>query len=148
MDWQVKEPRQRMDVPTEVRFAQSRTTAKWVSANQARQIFHRWAGGDDNTMGRGNTRQRLDDEEVRNETYVSNCVEILRIYFCSFTRERKKHICTHIQVWAINSAEGNKSVSSCQGSHYSYKIQISLSYKCYNRGFIKAPSREAENYIW
>lgn len=46
-------------------------------------------------MRRGNTRQRLKDKEVRNKIYVSNCVQILNIYFCSFTRERT-NVYTHI----------------------------------------------------
>jgi len=73
----------------------------------------------------GEIRQRLEDKEVRNKTYISNFVEILHLYFCSFTRERT-NIYAHEQVLAINSAEGNKSVSSWQGSRYSYKIQTSL----------------------
>lgn len=60
--------------------------------------------------------------------------------FLFFHKGKNKYIHTHIQVSAINSAEENKSVSSWQGSHYSYKIQTSLFYKGYNWGFIKAPS--------
>lgn len=90
-------------------------------------------------------KEEKDEKTKRSEIKLMSLCRSNSCLILLCHKRKNKYIHTHTQLRAINSAEGNKSVSSWQGSHYSYKIQTSLSYKCFNPEFIKAPPWEVEN---